>query len=258
MFAEVYGASGYSYNPETWCTAAYYALKSPAVISHWPFEPVPPLKYTCLPGINTPLTIISETGETACMIGPRTGSTPVGCLWFGSAETCAAAAASPPTNVDVNNPFSCGNWYRNVYGWDGYDDKDPNNWCSVGRKNLRVNTTDYDGNRTISLFPTPTLTSHTSFPTETLTGTAPIPNSPYFCIPSVHTPMRVSPNGKDVACMSLDGYLCYWLETTDQCQVAAGKGDASTSFLSCVGTRSRVGRSGGSRNQLNSFPFTGR
>jgi hypothetical protein len=234
-FAEAYGASGYSYNPETWCTAAYYALQSPAVIHHWPFAPIPPLAYTCVPGIFTPLTIIPETGETACMIAPRTENTPPSCLWATSRASCQALVASPPPNIDINNAFSCGNWYRQIYGWSGYNESDPTNWCSAGRKHLYVNTTDLNG--TLTLFPTATTTTMTSMSiaTETLTGTIPLPTTPYYCLPGVFTPIRVAPNNVDVACMSMDGYLCYWLTSTEECQAAAGKGDMSTSFLSCVG-----------------------
>lgn len=203
---------------------------------------MPPLSYTCVPGINTPLTIIPETGETACMLARRDDTSQPGCLWFENAAACQAAALSPPPNVDVNNAFSCGNWYKRIYGWDGYDDADPNNWCSAGRRYLYVNDTNLNGNFT--LFPTATATTLTSIPipTETLTGTAPLPggNSPFYCISGVNTPIRVAPNGQDVACMSLDGYLCYWLTNTEECQAAAGKGDESTSYLSCVGVFGRA------------------
>lgn len=235
-FAEIYGASGYSYNPLTWCTAAYFALDSTAIIAHWPFPPNPTLNYTCLPRIHTPVTIIPETGETACMLAPRTQGNPVGCLWFNSRKACLAAVKTPPADVDVTNPFSCGNWHKKVYGVDGYNDTDPRNWCSAGRKALRPNETNYEGEMTLFPTPTKTILTSVSIPTETLTGGMPGPGGvSYFCIPTVHTPLRISPNGKDVACMSLDGYLCYWLQTTDECQIAAGKGDASTSNLSCVG-----------------------
>ncbi|KAI9032186.1 hypothetical protein DFJ74DRAFT_653545 [Hyaloraphidium curvatum] len=232
MFADVYGASGYSYSPRTWCTAAFYSLASPAVIRPWPFSPHSQ-NYTCLPGIHTPLTIIHETGETGCMLAPRTPDYPPGCLWMGSQEGCEAVAKAPPAGVDVNDPFSCGNWYREVYGWDGYNASDPHNWCSLGRSYLYVNQTDMHGN--VTLFPTATTTTITSIsiPTVSLTGTGSLPQSPYFCVQSVNTPIRVSPNGVDVACMSMDGYLCYWLPNSDSCQLAAGKGDSSTSYLSC-------------------------
>jgi len=81
-------------------------------------------KWTCIPGINTP--IRKYRGEIQCM--SENGRD---CLWKKNHTDCSALLNSVPSLL---NPLNCGVDHKKKWGSTGYDN--PNHWCYKGKQFL--------------------------------------------------------------------------------------------------------------------------